>query len=168
MARHEGDFVAAAEELETALALLAYYDRPLLSAHVRLEPARSLASSGEVIAAVVEAEAALATFRRVGMRAELEIAEALLQTFEAAAKMRALSDEGERTTKPEMPGSGILTRREQEVAALVAQGLTNREIAEQLVLSVRTVEGHIDQVLGRLGLHTRTQLAARIANTSAI
>jgi DNA-binding NarL/FixJ family response regulator len=55
-----------------------------------------------------------------------------------------------------------LTRREREVASLVAEGLTNREIAARLVLSVRTVAAHIDRVLGKLGLHSRTQLAVRL------
>jgi predicted ATPase/DNA-binding CsgD family transcriptional regulator len=53
-----------------------------------------------------------------------------------------------------------LTRREAEVAALVARGLTNRDIAARLVLSVRTVEAHVDHILTKLGFHTRTQLAA--------
>jgi predicted ATPase/DNA-binding CsgD family transcriptional regulator len=53
-----------------------------------------------------------------------------------------------------------LTRREAEVAALAARGLTNREIAAQLFLSVRTVEVHVDHILTKLGFRTRTQLAA--------
>jgi len=53
-----------------------------------------------------------------------------------------------------------LTRREQEVAALAARGLTNREIAGQLYLSVRTVETHVDHILSKLGFRTRTQLTA--------
>jgi non-specific serine/threonine protein kinase len=52
-----------------------------------------------------------------------------------------------------------LTRREQEVAALVAGGLTNRQIAAQLYLSVRTVETHVDHILSKLGFHARVQLA---------
>jgi predicted ATPase/DNA-binding CsgD family transcriptional regulator len=55
--------------------------------------------------------------------------------------------------------SPMLTRREAEVAALAARGLTNRDIAAQLFLSVRTVEVHIDHILTKLGFHTRTQLA---------
>ena len=57
------------------------------------------------------------------------------------------------------PGS-TLTRREREVAALAARGLTNRDIAARLFLSVRTVEVHVDHVLTKLGFRTRTQLAA--------
>jgi non-specific serine/threonine protein kinase len=56
--------------------------------------------------------------------------------------------------------SASLTRREREIAALVATGLTNREIAGQLYLSVRTVEVHVDHILSKLGFRTRTQLAA--------
>jgi non-specific serine/threonine protein kinase len=53
-----------------------------------------------------------------------------------------------------------LTRREAEVAALVARGLTNRDIAARLFLSVRTIEVHVDHILTKLGFRTRTQLAA--------
>ena len=57
------------------------------------------------------------------------------------------------------PSAG-LTRREREIAALVATGLTNREIAGKLFLSVRTVEVHVDHALTKLGFRTRTQLTA--------
>lgn len=60
----------------------------------------------------------------------------------------------------ERPDDGPLTRREAEVAALVARGLSNRDIARDLVLSVRTVESHVDHALTKLGLNSRTQLAA--------
>lgn len=53
-----------------------------------------------------------------------------------------------------------LTDREREVAVLVARGMANREIAEQLVLSVRTVETHVGRALTKLGLRTRGQLTA--------
>jgi len=53
-----------------------------------------------------------------------------------------------------------LTAREREVAALIAQGKSNREIAETLVLSERTIEGHVSNVFNKLGFTARTQIAA--------
>jgi predicted ATPase/DNA-binding SARP family transcriptional activator/DNA-binding CsgD family transcriptional regulator len=59
--------------------------------------------------------------------------------------------------------SPALTRREEEVAALVARGLTNRRIAEELFLSERTVHRHVSNVLKKLGIASREQVAARLA-----
>jgi non-specific serine/threonine protein kinase len=53
-----------------------------------------------------------------------------------------------------------LTRRQREIAELVAEGLTNREIAERLVVAQRTAEGHVASILHRLGFTSREQLAA--------
>ena len=55
---------------------------------------------------------------------------------------------------------GGLSAREREVAALVAQGRTNREIADTLVVSERTAEAHVSNILGKLGFTTRAQIAA--------
>ena len=52
-----------------------------------------------------------------------------------------------------------LTRREREVAILVGQGLTNREIATRLFISERTAESHVEQIRGKLGFHSRVQIA---------
>ncbi|WP_371584251.1 LuxR C-terminal-related transcriptional regulator [Streptomyces sp. NBC_01314] len=53
-----------------------------------------------------------------------------------------------------------LTRREREVAALVAQGMSNRQIAAALVLSPRTVDGHIENIRAKLGFTSRAQIAS--------
>ncbi|MFF9780586.1 ATP-binding protein [Streptomyces sp. NPDC013978] len=60
-------------------------------------------------------------------------------------------------------GAGPLTPREREVAALVAQGMSNRRIAAALVLSPRTVDGHVEHILAKLGFNSRTQVAAWVA-----
>ena len=60
---------------------------------------------------------------------------------------------------------GSLSQREQEVAVLVADGLTNKEIAQRLVLSPRTVEGHVEHALRKLNLTRRTQMAAAISGS---
>jgi DNA-binding NarL/FixJ family response regulator len=54
-----------------------------------------------------------------------------------------------------------LTERQQEVLALLAEGLTNAEIADRLVLSVRTAANHVAAVLEKLGVHSREEAVAR-------
>ena len=62
--------------------------------------------------------------------------------------------------------SPALSRREREVAALVAEGLSNREIAERLFISERTAEGHLEQIRNKLGFKSRAQVAAWVAADS--
>src|SRR5262249_16328224 len=52
-----------------------------------------------------------------------------------------------------------LSPREREVAVLIAQGKSNRAIAEELVLSERTIEKHVENIMSKLGLNARTQIA---------
>jgi NarL family two-component system response regulator LiaR len=82
--------------------------------------------------------------------------DALRKVMEAAMGPRA-GDAPARTSEASPPGD--LTERELEVVALVAQGLSNREIAEAFVISEKTVKTHIGHVLAKLGLKDRTQLA---------
>ncbi|MCL6739287.1 helix-turn-helix domain-containing protein, partial [Streptomyces neyagawaensis] len=63
-------------------------------------------------------------------------------------------------TAPAATAPCPLSRRERQVAALVAEGMTNRQIAAQLVLSPRTVDGHMDSIMTKLGCSRRTQVAA--------
>ena len=114
------------------------------------------------------------TYRPEPMRAYLEGWLAPARAALGGAAPRLL-DEGRRMTVEEAlavglddrpegplrpgPASG-LTPRESEITGLVARGLTNREIAAQLYVSVRTVEAHVDHILTKLGFRTRTQLAS--------
>jgi non-specific serine/threonine protein kinase len=95
--------------------------------------------------------------------AQTQLGAAAAPVFDEGRKLRldeavalGLGDDDDRLTRDTSSG---LTRRESEVAGLVARGLTNREIAGQLHLSVRTVEVHVDHILTKLGFRTRTQLA---------
>ncbi|MPY99191.1 MAG: hypothetical protein GEU97_14560 [Actinophytocola sp.] len=56
-----------------------------------------------------------------------------------------------------------LTRREREVASLIANGLSNKEIATKLVIARRTAEAHVEHILGKLGFSSRSQVAAWVA-----
>ena len=83
---------------------------------------------------------------------ELDAAEAVLERLGAApdaARVRALRG------RPDLPGG--LTEREAEVLALVAAGRSNREIAEALVLSSKTVARHLSNIFAKLGVASRTQ-----------
>ena len=63
--------------------------------------------------------------------------------------------------------TGTLTGREHEIALLVAQGQTNKQIASHLVISPRTAEGHVQSILAKLGFTSRTQIAAAFARQAA-
>jgi DNA-binding CsgD family transcriptional regulator len=63
--------------------------------------------------------------------------------------------------------SGGLTRRELEIAGLLAEGLTNRQIATRLVISPRTAETHVDHILTKLGMTSRAQVAGWIVEQEA-
>jgi DNA-binding CsgD family transcriptional regulator len=114
--------------------------RPYL-AWGQLGLARALGGSGDWARAVELARTAAAEARRLDMPGLLQAADAFL--VGAAAEARA-----------EDP----LTPREREVAGLVAQALSNREVARTLVLSERTVESHVRSILAKTGLTTRTEL----------
>ena len=65
------------------------------------------------------------------------------------------------------PGNGALTRREQEIASLITQGLSNKEIARQLRIQNATVKNHIHSILAKLHVRRRGEVAARM-NGSAL
>jgi NarL family two-component system response regulator LiaR len=66
----------------------------------------------------------------------------------------------QQVTSPRKPEAGAqLTDREREVLRLLAEGRSNKEIARALIVSERTVKGHVSNILGKLGLQDRTQAA---------
>ena len=103
----------------------------------------------EALAALAEAEARFDGFGALRLRDE------------AVRELRRL---GHRVRRPGGAGAdGGLTAREREIALLVAGGRTNREIAAQLVLSIRTVEAHLRTIYGKLGLRSRVELTRAMA-----
>ena len=64
------------------------------------------------------------------------------------------------------PVRPALTPRQREVAALVAAGLTNREIAAALVITERSAESHVERIRDRMGFRSRAQIAAWYASTA--
>lgn len=121
------------------------------------EVARAFVERGQwLIAAEAHATAALAHQRDANHGAAAREA--------AASRALAARCEGARTPGLSLNVSfGVLSRREREVAGLAATGLTNNAIADQLVLSVRTVESHLYQVFGKLGVEHRSELAELLA-----
>lgn len=119
-----------------------------------------------------QAEVALAQLhaRRGGateMRQARALATEALQRAEllgmnpAAAAARALLG------RADPAGSNALTNREQQVVELLAEGLSNREIAKRLYLSERTAANHVQHILDKLGLTSRSQVGAWVRQTAA-
>lgn len=57
-----------------------------------------------------------------------------------------------------------LTKREMEIARLLAKGMSNREVAASLVISSRTVDGHVERIFGKLGFDSRSQVASWVSS----
>jgi DNA-binding NarL/FixJ family response regulator len=58
------------------------------------------------------------------------------------------------------PQAGVLTRREREILGLLAEGLSNQEVAERLYISRKTASHHVSNLLAKLGVRNRTEAAA--------
>ena len=97
-------------------------------------------------------------------RAAGDEARAALLTDESEAVSQELADQAANVSAPNRPALEMavppLSRRECEVAVLVAHGLTSSEIAAELVISKRTAETHVGNILGKLGVGSRAQIAA--------
>lgn len=148
--RHNGDLAAAASRFEQAVILYERGGAPHETARTRLELAQTLAASGERAVAQREARGALEAFRALGAAGDAARAEARLAQLAARRPSG-----GSRQRK--------LTGRQVEILRLVAQGLSNPEIAVRLGLSDHTVKRHVANLLTRLGLSSRAAAAAYAA-----
>jgi DNA-binding NarL/FixJ family response regulator len=143
----------ALASFQAALARLRPYERSLLAARVRYAMAETVRET-DWAGAVTWARAALASFERIGAAYDADRTARLLRDLGAAGRGTARGGES-------------LSRRESDVLALLAHGLTNREIADRLFISPKTVERHVTQLLGKLGLRSRTEAAAYAIGSSA-
>ncbi len=144
----------AATHFQTTLSQLQQAEQSLLASRTRLEMARLLQAT-DWAGAVTWARAALASFTRLGAIHEADGAAAFLR--ECGVQPR---------TGPRL--ADTLTQRETEVLTLLARGLTNRDIASRLVISAKTVEHHVGQVLGKLGVRNRSEAAAFAVNANLL
>jgi DNA-binding NarL/FixJ family response regulator len=145
----EEDAGTRAAALEALASALESSPSPLLALWVRLDLGVALAEAGEARAAG-ELERAVAVAEELGAGTVKELAE------------RALRSLGVRTWRRASAGAP-LTDREREVARLVAEGATNREIAELLFLSPKTIERHVSNVFKKVGVRNRAELGSRVS-----
>jgi DNA-binding CsgD family transcriptional regulator len=148
--------IALAEGREDAAGLLleavnrfAELGGRLDAAQTRLHLAHALSASSPEVAIDAARHA----------RTELEALGAVRDADAAAALMRSLGAKGRAGPR----AAGLLSRRETEVLRLLSDGLSNREIAERLFISPKTVEHHVSRIYAKLGLSTRAEAAAYAA-----
>jgi LuxR family transcriptional regulator, maltose regulon positive regulatory protein len=153
VAAAQGEHDEARRWFEDALDVLAASEAPLETARVRLELAATLHALGRDRAARGEIETALATCRELGAVHEEARAGALLEQYRGARPVEAA--EGPLRE---------LSPRELEVLALVAEGLTNQEIAARLVISDHTVHRHVANILRKLDAPSRSAAAVLAAH----
>ena len=78
------------------------------------------------------------------------------------------ADEPQAAAPGRQPPPGLLTSREQQIAALVAEGMSNRGIARQLAISKRTVDAHLEHIFGKLGISSRVQLTTWLSSAHPV
>ena len=146
LAAARGEHERARPMLEDALDCFERTGAPFDAARARIELATCLIALGRPEAAEGEAQQALDSLSKLGARPEADRARRLLEASPGT--------DGDRTL---LPG---VTPREREVLALLAQGLTNKQIAERLVVSEHTIHRHVTNILRKLDLPSRTAAAA--------
>lgn len=142
---------AAVGLLERAVEAFARADRPLETARSRLLLAIALRATDSPDA-ITEGRSALAAFDTLG---------AVRDADSAAAFLRSL---GVRASRRHTAVVGALSRRELEVLALLADGLSNPQIADRLFVTRKTVEHHVASILAKAGLSGRAEAAVWAAH----
>jgi DNA-binding NarL/FixJ family response regulator len=152
-ARARGDLEDARRALEDAADLFAASDDAFDAARVRLDLSAVLRDLGRDAGALEQAVMAQDALRRLGAMHHAELAGRVIQSMSGGL--------GAPPVQTSLPHG--LTAREAEVLWLLAAGKTNQDIAEALVLSVRTVERHISTIYQKLQLHGQAARAAAAA-----
>jgi ATP/maltotriose-dependent transcriptional regulator MalT len=151
--------------------------RPPAEAIEILEPAVDTLAGSE---AALERAFTLVDFgaalRRAGRRRDaliplregLDLAERCGADALVNRAMRETHAAGARPRRAAIHGEDALTTRERQVASLAADGLSNRAIAEELVVTVKTVEWHLRHVFAKLGVRSRRELAGQMASGAPV
>ena len=158
----DGDADTAAEQLTNALDLQRTIDMPFVRAQIELRTGVALAAAGETEAGLERLSAAYRTARKLGARP---------LAAEAAKEAAALGDSVVRRLGRGAEADaeeGGLSRREREVVRLLAVGRTNREIAQELFLSPRTVDMHVRNILRKLDCRSRVEAANRASELGLV
>ena len=135
-------------------------NEPLPLTYALLHHAEALVAAGDTAAAASAASEADALARQMGAAPLLEEIEALIRRARLrpiATESPAREDDDAAPDEAERLG---LTAREAEVLRLVADGLSNSQIAEQLFISRKTASVHVSNILAKLGVSTRVEAAA--------
>ena len=152
-------WVAGSERRDQrAAVLLGASERMWQAMHTSLASFRNLRDYHDQTADLVRERLGSEAFAAASRRgAAMSTADAVALALERQPRVRVPEPRAEAAA-----GVG-LTKREREVAALIAQGLSNREIAARLVVAQRTAEGHVENILSKLGFTSRAQVAGWLA-----
>jgi DNA-binding CsgD family transcriptional regulator len=144
-----GEFADAVTALSRARRFWSELGAPYLVARLRVDIARGCAELGDVESAEMELAAAEKLFHELGAEPDL-------------VRIRAMRTESKATR------ADVLTAREREVLALLADGGSNREIAGELGLSPKTVNRHVENIFDKLGVSSRAAAVATALRSGAI
>ena len=151
----EGDPETAAEQLSRAVELHRGLDLPFAGAEIEYRAGVALAAAGERELALERLQDSYRAARKLGARPL-----ALNAAREVAALGGSVAGRLGRRAADEVESAG-LSPREREVVRLLAEGRTNREIAQDLFLSTRTVDMHVRNILRKLDCRSRVEAAGR-------